>query len=49
MKSYKKKNLGIAKKGETFPWETESLSLAAQNNAIKTNYIGVRIEKTIKI
>ena len=34
------KNLHMAKR------ETESLLIAAQNNAIKTNYVKVKIDKT---
>ena len=37
-------NLHVAKKGD-LKKETESLHIAAQNNAIQTNYIKARIDK----
>ena len=40
-----RKNLDITKRGK-FKKETEYLFLAAQNNAIKTNYVKTKMDKT---
>ena len=40
-----RQNLDMAKKGN-FNWETESLLIAAQKSAIRTNHIKARIDKT---
>ena len=39
------KDLDMVKKGN-FKKETESLSIAAQNNVRRTNYVKVKIDKT---
>ena len=41
---FTRQNLDMAKKGN-FKRETESLLIAAQNNAIRTNHIKARIDK----
>ena len=43
---FTQENLDMVKKRENFKRETESFLTAAQNNAIRTNYIKVKIEKT---
>ena len=42
-------NVDVAEKGKPYKTECECLVVAAQNNAIRTNNIKVRIEKKQKI
>ena len=41
-----RQKLDIGKKGKTYKIITDSLLIAAQNNALRTNYIKARIDKT---
>ena len=44
-KTFTRENLAVSKKKKNLKRGTESLLIAAQNNAIRTNYIKARIDK----